>query len=232
MRASTRWITGLASVTLIALAPLASHGQQGNGSGQPSSGEQRATGETGETNKLDSLETQAQQALQTFKVKDPSLETFFTNSAGYAVFPNVGEGALIVGGAHGKGIVYQNGQAVGEATVTKGTVGAQVGGQSFAELIFFQTPRSLLKFKKGSLDFSAGVNAVAANAGVGKTTDYRNEVAVFTTSRSGLMAKAAIGGQKFTFQPLAMGGGGLGGQSGASSGSSSNGFNPVGGSRQ
>ena len=149
------------------------------------------------------------------------LYTFFRNSAGYAVFPTIGEGGFIVGAAHGKGVVYQDGQPVGLATVTKGTVGAQAGGESYSELIFFQTPQSLQQFKQGNLEFSGGVNAVAANAGVGANTNYRDGVAVFTTSRAGLMAKAAIGGQKFTFQPLAMGGGGFGEQGGASSGSSS-----------
>ena len=106
--------------------------------------------------------------------------------------------------------------------MTKGTVGAQAGGESFSELVFFQTPESLQKFEQGNFAFSAGVNAVAANAGVGQTTQYRNGVAIFTTSRTGLMAKAAIGGQKFTYKPLAMGAAGYSGQGGTLSGSSTN----------
>src|SRR5690242_1766889 len=80
------------------------------------------------------LQAEAQQTIHTFVQKDPKLEKFVEKSAGYAVFPGVGEGGLIVGGARGRGVVYQNGKPVGEAMMTKATIGAQAGGQSFAEI--------------------------------------------------------------------------------------------------
>lgn len=157
---------------------------------------------TNQMGSADGLEVQAQQTINTFKEKDPSLDTFFQNAAGYAVFPSVGEGALIVGAARGSGLVYQNGKPVGKATVTKGTFGAQVGGQSYAELIFFQTPQALQEFKSGNYELSAGVSAVAAAANAAKAANYSHGVAVFTTGREGVMAQAAIGGQKFSYQAL------------------------------
>jgi len=229
MRLSTKWIAGFAGTALVALTPSPSQGQQSYGTPQTPTGTQKATGWAEGTNNVAGLESRAQQAINTFKQTDPTLDNFFTNSAAYAVFPSIVEGALIVGGAHGKGIVYQNGQLIGQATVTKGTVGAQAGGQTFSELIFFQTPQSFQEFKQGNFEFSAGMNAVAANTGVGKVTDYRNGVAVFTTSRSGLMAKAAIGGQKFTYTPLAVGAAGFGGQGGILTGASTNSANSTGG---
>lgn len=220
MKNSTQWIARLAGITLIAVATAPCQAQQSYGSRQPSANNEPTTGQPAQTNNLESLQAEAQQTINIFKQNDPNIETFFHNSAAYAVFPKVGEGAFIVGGAHGQGLVYQNGQPIGETTVTKGTVGAQVGGESFAEVIFFQNQQSLQQFKQGNFEWSGGVNAVGANSSVGAVTNYRNGVAVFTTSRKGLMAKAAVGAQKFTFQPLAMGGAGLGSQSGSASGSS------------
>ncbi len=147
------------------------------------------------------LQTQAQQTLHTFVQKDPSLEKFIENSAGYAVFPGVGEGGFIVGGARGKGVVFQNGKPVGEAVMTKATIGAQAGGQSFAEVIFFQTPEALRQFKGSNFEMSAGVSGVVAAEGAAKSANYQQGVAVFTMPKSGVMAQAAIGGQKFKFEP-------------------------------
>src|SRR3954470_3790256 len=95
----------------------------------------------------ENLHADAQATIEAFMQKDPALEKFMETSAGYAVFPNITEGGFIVGGAHGDGLVYQNGKPVGEATVTKASIGAQAGGQSFAEIIFFQTPEALQQFK-------------------------------------------------------------------------------------
>jgi len=150
----------------------------------------------------DSLQSEAQQAIQTFKQKDPTLDTYFNTAAGYAVFPGVTEGGFIVGGARGKGVVYQNGKAIGQATVTKATIGAQAGGQSFSEIIFFQTPETLRQFKSSNFELSAGVGGVVAAEGAAQTAAYQQGVAVFTLPKSGVMGKAAIGGQKFKFQPF------------------------------
>jgi lipid-binding SYLF domain-containing protein len=149
------------------------------------------------------LMSDAQQTIISFKEKDPTLQRFFDTAAGYAVFPTVAKGGLIVGGAHGDGVVYQNGTPIGTASLTQGTFGAQVGGQTYSEIIFFQTPAALQTFKDGKFAMSAEVNAVAATSGAGATAPYQQGVAVFTMARSGLMAAATVGGQKFSFKPLA-----------------------------
>jgi lipid-binding SYLF domain-containing protein len=148
------------------------------------------------------LQAAAQQAISDFKLKDPSLEKFFDGSVGYAVFPSVGQGGLVFGGAHGAGLVYEKGALIGKATVSKATVGAQIGGESYAEVIFFQTPEALQDFKESRLELSAGIGAVAAAEGAAQSVNYQQGVAVFTLPRSGFMARAAIGGQKFKFEPL------------------------------
>jgi lipid-binding SYLF domain-containing protein len=147
------------------------------------------------------LKSEATQTIAAFKRADAGLSTFFDNAAGSAVFPNVGKGGLIVGGAHGKGVVYQKANVIGQASMSQASVGAQVGGQTFAEVIFFETPEALADFKEGKFEMSAEVSAVVAAEGASKAAKYKHGVVVFTLPKKGAMVQASIGGQKFKFQP-------------------------------
>ncbi len=224
MRTSRRWIA-LAGAALIGVGVSPSFGQQNYG--QTSTAKAAGQNQKAQSGQYSTLETQARQTIKTFKQKDPSMKPFFRKSAGYAVFPAIGEGAFVVGSSHGKGIVFEHGKPVGETTMTSASIGAQVGGKSFSEIIFFQNPQTLQSFKQGNYQFSAGIGAVAASSSAARQINYRNGVAVFTTSGQGLMAKASVGGQKFSYQPLPgqareMGGGGVSAQSGTSTGSGRN----------
>lgn len=139
--------------------------------------------------------------IQRFKAKDPGIERFFRSAYGYAVFPTVGKGAVGVGGAYGKGQVYEQGKAIGKTELVQLTIGFQWGGQAYSELIFFENREALERFKAGNLKFSAQASAVAITAGASATAAYENGVAVFTMTRGGLMYEASIGGQGFTFEP-------------------------------
>ena len=141
------------------------------------------------------------QTVIKFKQRDPDLERFFRNAYGYAVYPSVGKGAAGVGGAYGRGLVYQAGEAIGRTELVQVTIGFQWGGQAYSELIFFEDAAALQRFKAGKLKFSAQASAVAITAGASATADYENGVAVFTMTKGGLMYEASIGGQTFTFEP-------------------------------
>ncbi len=144
---------------------------------------------------------QAEGSVRRFKQRDPTLQKFFDKANGYAVFPSVTKGAAVIGAAHGDGgVVFEKGQAVGYSEVTQVTLGAQIGGQSFAELIFFENKPTLDSFKRGNLEFAANASAVGATAGAGTSSDFANGVAVFTMTNGGLMLEAAIGGQQFTYR--------------------------------
>jgi lipid-binding SYLF domain-containing protein len=149
------------------------------------------------------MQSECSQAIANFKNADPDIQNLMNTSAGYAVFPNVGKGGFIIGGAHGKGLVFENGAATGEATMTQASIGAQAGGQSFAELILFQTSSALNNFKSSNFEMSAGVSGVVAAQGAAKVAKYNDGVAVFTLPKKGLMAEAAVGGQKFKYRPMA-----------------------------
>jgi len=150
------------------------------------------------------LRAESREAVANFLKADSTLQKFISDSAGYAVFPNVGKGGFIVGGARGKGLVYEKNEVVGTATMTQATVGAQVGGQTFAEIIIFETPAALNDFKASKFKMRAEASAAVAAEGASKTARYDSGVAVFTLPKKGVMVQAAVGGQKFKFEPEAL----------------------------
>jgi lipid-binding SYLF domain-containing protein len=149
----------------------------------------------------DELTTDAEQAMSAFRKADSTLNKLIEDAVGYAIFPSVGRGGFIIGGQRGTGLVYQKGKVVGTAKVTEINIGAQVGGESFSELILFETAEALRDFKASNWEMSAKVNAVAAAEGAGKNAKYQQGVAVFTVTKGGLMVQATVGGQKFKFKP-------------------------------
>lgn len=151
---------------------------------------------------INRLQTEVNAAIKSFKRLDPSMEELFKKATGYAVFPSVGKGGFIVGGAHGKGLAYQKGKLLGCASMTQVTFGAQVGGQEFAEVIFFETEEALNDFKGSAFAMSAQVSAVAAAEGASENARYVDGVIVFTRPKQGLMVEATVGGQKFEFEAI------------------------------
>ena len=139
-------------------------------------------------------------AVSQAEQNDPSMQNIIQNSAGYAVFPDIGKGAAGIGGAYGKGDVYQNGAVVGYCDMTQGSIGMQLGGQEYSEILIFQTPEAVARFKAGNFTFDAQATAVAIKSGAGANAKFANEVAVFTMDESGLMYEASVGGQKFSYQ--------------------------------
>ncbi len=146
---------------------------------------------------------------------------FFDNSYGYAVFPTVGKVGMGIGGAHGKGRVYRQGKYIGDSSMTQVSIGLQLGGQAYSQIIFFQDERALNEFTSGSFEFGAQATAVAITAGASASAStagssagasggkndantvgkYHKGMAVFTVAKGGLMYEASIGGQKYKYTP-------------------------------
>ena len=141
----------------------------------------------------------ANKTITEFKKEDNSLETFFENSFGYAVFPSIGKGGIGIGGAAGKGVVFKQGEMIGGSNMTQITVGFQFGGQEYSEIIFFEDADSFNRFINNKYQFAAQVSAVALKSGISADASYTDGVAVFTQAKGGLMYEASIGGQKFKF---------------------------------
>jgi lipid-binding SYLF domain-containing protein len=148
------------------------------------------------------LTSNSETAIQLAKKTDPGLQKFFDTAAGYAVFPSVGKGAIGVGGAYGRGELFEGGKPVGYCTLTQASIGLALGGQKYTELIFFETKPALDRFKSGNFAFAAQASAVALKSGTSANAKYSEGVAVFTMGEEGLMYEASIGGQKFNYQPM------------------------------
>jgi len=141
-------------------------------------------------------------ALAKAKVADPTMTKVFDDSHGSAVFPKVGKAAAGVGGAYGKGVLFQGGRIVGYCDVSQASIGLALGGQTYTEIICFEDQKAFERFKTGKFTFDAQATAVALQSGAGANAKYSDGVAVFTMDERGLMFEAAIGGQKFAYQAL------------------------------
>jgi lipid-binding SYLF domain-containing protein len=146
---------------------------------------------------------------------------FFDDCYGYAVFPTIGKGGIVIGGAHGKGRVYEHGKAVGSSTMTQVSLGFQLGGEAFSQIVFFQDERAFKEFTGGQFEFGAGASAVVITAAASGTAGsagasagasggkkdattagkYHKGMAVFTIVKGGAMYELSVSGQKFKYEP-------------------------------
>lgn len=145
------------------------------------------------------LPEKAEKTLNDFMEKDPNIEEFVKQSFAYAVFPSIGKGGVGIGGAHGRGVVYQDAEIIGNSKMTQVTVGLQWGGQAYSELLFFENEAAFERFKTNELKLAAQASAIALDKGVSTDVAYEDGVAIFTLPKKGLMYEASIGGQVFKF---------------------------------
>lgn len=152
--------------------------------------------------KVEEIRADAREAKEEFLKADWKMEKHFKNSYGYVIFPNVGKGAIGIGGAAGNGVAYEQGEEIGMAKLTQVSIGFQWGGQAYREIIFFENKEAMDNFKANNIELSAQVSAVAATAGASADANYKEGVMVFTMQKGGLMYEASVGGQKFKFEPF------------------------------
>ncbi|NUP10492.1 MAG: hypothetical protein HOW73_30960 [Polyangiaceae bacterium] len=143
------------------------------------------------------------QTVSDFKRASPDIQKFFDEAHAYAIFPSVGRGGLGIGGARGTGWVFENGEVIGSTTMNMLTVGAQAGGQAYAEILFFKDADALSSFKAGRTELGAEATAVVLKQKATAEAGYNTAgIAVFVLPKGGAMAEASVGGQKFSFEPL------------------------------
>ena len=148
-----------------------------------------------------SIERSALTTLKRLEEKDRGLKQVLRNAYGYAVFPSVGKASLVVGGSYGRGAVFERGRFIGHATISQLTVGVQIGGDTFSQVLVFENKQALDRLKKGKMAFAADASAVLVKAGAAAMKGFPYGVAAYAYSRGGMLLEAVIGGQKFTFKP-------------------------------
>ena len=154
------------------------------------------------SNERTAMASEAQVALDDLEKVHPGVRRRMESAYAYAIFPRVTKGAAIVGGAKGDGLVYERGRLIGNVTLTQASVGAQIGGSSFRELILFQDRRALQRLIDGRMEFDARAQAVAGESGGVAANDYDDGVRVYTATVGGLILDASIGGQDFSYLPI------------------------------
>ena len=154
---------------------------------------------------LITVDPEVQAALQRTEKRDPGLKPFLKKAHGYAVFPSVGKAAAVAGAAFGMGEVFEQGKLVGYAAIAQATIGIQLGGGTFTEIIAFENEPTLARFKRGPFALAANASAVMVKSGAAASANYEKGAAVFLHSRGGLMLEAGVGGQKFIFRPAVLG---------------------------
>lgn len=150
----------------------------------------------------DDLVADARKEKSMIEQKHPAIAELFDDSRGYAIFPNVGKGAYIVGGASGNGAVYENGTLIGYADLKQIDVGFQLGGKALVEVLFFENRAALDRFKQGNFELSANASAVLVDEGFSGNVEFKDGIAIITVPKAGAMAGISVGGQKFDFKPL------------------------------
>jgi len=146
------------------------------------------------------LANEVDKAIKRLIADNPTIEKHFHSAYGYVVFPVITKAGLGVGGAGGKGLVFEKNTVIGSATLAQATLGLQAGGQQYMEVIFFEDKPALDRFKEGKIKFSGQASAVALKEGASVDLAYQDGVAVFTKAKGGLMAEASLGGQKFKYK--------------------------------
>jgi lipid-binding SYLF domain-containing protein len=172
---------------------------------KPTTAQGRPGSETGDSTKPASLDQDCRDTLTAFTDLDVELKRYIEKAHAYAVFPKISKGGVGLGGASGRGLLYEQGKIVGNVRASQFTIGAQLGGMSFRQVVFFKDQSSVAEFKAGTFKFGAAAAAVAASKGGASNTDYSDGVAIFTLARNGAMLEASVGGMKYSFKPLSPG---------------------------
>jgi lipid-binding SYLF domain-containing protein len=149
--------------------------------------------------KREVLQDDAQNTLKSLEATDSGLANVVNNGYAYIVFPDVSKGGVGIGGAFGRGIVYEQGRPIGYAAIEQASAGLMIGGQTYSELIVFKDQEAFRKFESSRLSFGAEASAVALKAGAAASTQFKNGVAVFVHNQGGLMADASLNGQNIKF---------------------------------
>lgn len=169
--------------------------------------EVEATEEVAETKKLTvvypkdtKLANEVEKAIKSLYADNPSIEKNFYSAYGFAVYPSITKAGFVLGGAGGKGLVFEDKTVIGRSDMSQATFGLQAGGQQYQEVIFFENKAALDNFTSGKIKFSGQASAVALKAGVSYDLKYKDGVAIFTKVKAGIMAEASVGGQKFKYK--------------------------------
>jgi lipid-binding SYLF domain-containing protein len=147
-----------------------------------------------------SLQTSARATLDEMIARSPGIQETIRTAPAYAVFPSIAKGGFVVGGASGQGILYENGAPTGFVSVSQASIGAQIGGQSFAELLVLRSPEQVASVKSGNFTAGAHLGVVVLSAAASTQTNFNPNASIFVLPRGGLMVDISVSGQRIKYQ--------------------------------
>lgn len=147
------------------------------------------------------LEASARDTVNAMIRRDPGLQTVLNRSAGYVVFPKVGKGGALIGGAFGQGVLFERGQRTGFVKLEQASIGAQLGGETFAELLVLQDAAVVRDVKDGDLTLGADAGVTVLTAGAAATTEFNRGIAAFVMPLGGMMVDVSVSGQRIQYIP-------------------------------
>ena len=132
----------------------------------------------------------------------PGCETAAERAQGMLVFPKVTKGAIGVGGAYGEGALIVDDRTAGYYSTAAASIGLQLGGETFSQIIMFMTPQALESFRNSS-GWEVGANAKVTMIDQGKAADINAVIAdspvlAFVFGQQGLMGDLSVEGAKIT----------------------------------
>lgn len=146
----------------------------------------------------DSLRQSAEATLGEMIAHNPPIRDVIHQVPAYAVFPSIGKAGFLVGGAYGQGILYENGIPTGYVSLEQASVGAQLGGESFAELLVLRNAHDIQALKGGRFAAGADLGVVVLTAGAAKAS-FDPDASVFVMPRGDLMVDISITEQQLNY---------------------------------
>jgi len=138
--------------------------------------------------------------IRAFMKNNEKITDLVHNAYAHVVFPTIFKGGAVLGYAWGDGrAYYRGGMWTANVRMTQYTIGAQLGGSAYSEIIFFKTREAFEAFKKGGLEDSTQLSLVPLYSGLSADVNFDDDVLVYTSSKGGLMLEATTGLQSFEY---------------------------------
>ena len=106
-------------------------------------------------------------ALSTLKLAkkfNRANEDVHRRSVAQIVFPKAIKGSFLFGGNYAEGYLFENEQIVDQIRMIGGTIGPNIGGQSYSQITYIMDPETLIEIKTGQ-KFSLQGTASYAKSG-------------------------------------------------------------------
>ncbi|MDK1020575.1 MAG: hypothetical protein QGD90_02945 [Candidatus Hydrogenedentes bacterium] len=147
--------------------------------------------------KRSKINTIAKKTLDRLFDDSPHSKKLYNKAYGYAVFDNI-KISLMISAGGGKGVAVAKKSGT-RTYMNMGTAGLNIGlgGQKYQVVFLFEDERTFNNFVEKGWEADANANAVFWKKGANAEASFRNGLAVYQLTGTGLMLQADIAGTKY-----------------------------------